>query len=295
MQISGDIRDYKFLKKLFFESKLNGKPIEAVIHFAGLKAVEESVENPLLYWDVNVGGSINLLRVMDEFRCRTIVFSSSATIYAPKTDELLKEDSDIAPLNPYGQTKAAIEQILSDLFQHTDQQWRIANLRYFNPIGAHQSGEIGESPLGKPNNLFPYISQVAVGARDILNIFGNDWPTPDGTGIRDYIHVMDLAEAHHAALEYLLDNESILTNLNIGTGKGTSVLELINTFINVNDCKVPYTFCNRRLGDVPVSVANNELAIKTLNWHPKRSLEDICRDGWKWQMLNPQGYLNKAI
>lgn len=293
--VEGDIRDYKLLSKIFIDSSRNGKPIVAVIHFAGLKAVEESVREPLLYWGVNVGGATNLFRVMNDNNCRTVVFSSSATIYAASSETSLSESSDIRPINPYGETKVAIEQILNNLYNSCVGEWRIANLRYFNPVGAHPSGEIGECPSSEPNNLFPYISQVAIGSRKSLHIFGNDWPTPDGTGVRDYIHVMDLAEAHCAALEYLLGNESRIINLNIGTGKGTSVLELLKTFEEVNGCKVPYIFSSRRRGDLPITVANNQLAIRTLNWTPKRSLRDICRDGWQWQLLNPFGYSSKPI
>jgi len=288
--IAGDIRDGELLDKIFVNSRLNQTPIEAVIHFAGLKSVEESEQQPLLYWEVNVGGSISLFRAMETNNCRTIVFSSSATIYGPSVEQTLREDSKISPSNTYGQTKVAIEQILGQLCKNSFKDWRVANLRYFNPVGSHPSGEIGENPSGKPNNLFPYISQVAVGGFEVLNIFGNDWPTPDGTGVRDYIHVMDLAEAHFSALEYLLKSEPELINLNIGTGKGTSVLKLLDTFEKVNGCKVPYVFADRRIGDVASTVANNELAIATLNWQPKRSLEDICRDGWKWQKFNPSGY-----
>ncbi len=293
-EVRGDIRDYKLLSKVFVEAIKNNAPIEAVIHFAGLKSVEESVREPLLYWNVNVEGSRNLFRVMDENNCRTIVFSSSATIYASSTDNLLTEASELKPCNPYGKTKLAVEELLRDLFENSENNWRIANLRYFNPVGAHSSGEIGESPLEKPNNLFPYICQVAIGSRKQLQIYGSDWPTPDGTGIRDYIHVMDLAEAHSAALEYLFSKQSKLLNLNIGTGKGTSVLELVKTFEKVNGCKVPYVFSARRLGDVSKTVANNQLSIRTLAWEPSRSLSDICRDGWRWQMLNPFGYSERT-
>ena len=288
--IKGDIRDYKLLNDIFITSRLTNKPIQAVIHFAGLKSVEESINSPLSYWDVNVGGSINLFRSMEENNCRTIVFSSSATIYASIFNSKLTEDSEIRPVNPYGNTKMSVENILGDIYKHTSKNWRISNLRYFNPVGAHHSGELGEDPFGKPSNLFPYITQVASGRHEKLYIFGNDWPTSDGTGERDYIHVMDLAEAHCAALKYLFEQDRKLINLNIGTGKGTTVLELLTAFENVNGCKVPYSFSARRPGDVPRSVACNELAISTLKWNPTRNLEDICRDGWKWQINNPYGY-----
>ncbi len=285
-----DIRDEKAVEKLFIRYKDLGNPIKAVIHFAGRKSVQESVLDPLLYWDVNVNGSINLLRVMDKYNCRTIVFSSSATIYGFSNSLPLKENSEIKPINPYGRTKVAIEQILNDTYNNQTDKWKIANLRYFNPIGAHSSGIIGESPIGIPNNIFPYITQVAAGILDQLSIFGQDWPTLDGTCVRDYIHVMDLAEGHIAALEYLNNFEKKLVNLNLGTGLGTSVLELIDTFEKVNNVKISKNFAGRRIGDSCKVVADNCLALSCLNWSPKRDLEKMCLDGWKWQILNPRGY-----
>tara|TARA_B100000965_G_C19592608_1_gene758617 strand:+ start:1901 stop:2947 length:1047 start_codon:yes stop_codon:yes gene_type:complete len=285
-----DIRDELILDKLFSNSMLAGNPIDAVIHFAGLKSVKESVINPLLYWDVNVNGSINLFKVMNRYQCRTIVFSSSATIYGQSNDLLIKENKDINPINPYGRTKAVIEKILHDIFYSQPDKWKIANLRYFNPIGAHPSGKIGESPIGIPNNIFPYITQVAAGVRDKLTIFGNDWPTIDGTGVRDYIHVMDLSEGHILALEYLFKTQSQIINLNLGTGIGTSVLELVNTFKRVNNKNIPISFDQRRAGDCCRLVADNSLAVSCLEWAPKRSLEEMCIDGWQWQLSNPQGY-----
>ena len=287
--INADIRNKGILEKLFVDSLNSDKPINAVIHFAGLKSVKESVRKPLHYWNSNVHGSINLLSIMNKYNCRTIVFSSSATIYGVN-DNKLKETSEINPINPYGKTKAAVERLLSDIFISNPNQWRIANLRYFNPIGAHHSGLIGESPKGIPNNIFPYITQVAAGNFEILNIFGNDWPTQDGTGVRDYIHVMDLAEGHKKSLEFLIENSPQFINLNIGTGKGTSVLELINTFEFVNKVNIPYKFSSRRDGDVSTLIADNSLAISCLDWKPKRSLIDMCSDGWQWQLLNPEGY-----
>ena len=285
-----DIRDENSLDKLFLRYQDLGNPIQAVMHFAGQKSVKDSVLNPLIYWDVNVHGSINLLRVMDKYNCRTIVFSSSATIYGLSNNLPLKENADIQPINPYGRTKVAIEQILNDIYNsHTD-KWKIANLRYFNPIGAHPSGMIGEAPMGIPTNIFPYITKVAAGIFDELTVFGKDWPTLDGTCIRDYIHVMDLAEGHIAALEYLNNFEDKIVNLNLGTGLGTSVLELIDTFEKVNNIKISKKFSSRRIGDSCTVIADNCLAVSCLNWSPKRNLEEMCLDGWKWQSLNPEGY-----
>ncbi len=282
--IECDIRNKKHLNQIFLSSSNSGNPIEAVIHFAGLKAVGESVKNPLFYWEINVGGSINLFRIMDDFDCKTIVFSSSATIYHNISKGLLDENSEIHPLSPYGKTKATIEKILETLYESERNKWNIANLRYFNPIGAHESGLIGENPKGIPNNLFPYINEVAIGRRNKLKIYGNDWPTFDGTGVRDYIHVMDLAEGHISALEFLLSKKGNYVNLNLGTSKGTSVLQLIETFEKVNNCKINYEFAERRSGDIASSIADNKLAISLLNWKPKRSIEDMCKDGWRWQI-----------
>ena len=289
--IKGDLRNYELLNKIFSDSNDNNKPIKGVIHFAGLKAVEESFKKPLLYWDNNVFGSINLFKVMELFSCKIIVFSSSATIYGNASGMKIKEESIINPLNPYGYTKFTIERILNDIFNSSDKSWKIANLRYFNPIGAHESGLIGEDPINIPNNLFPYLCKVADKTYRELKIFGNDWDTNDGTCIRDYIHVMDLAEAHCAALDYLIKNKPKILNLNIGTGIGTSVLEMVNTFIKVNKVEVPFVFSKRRTGDVSSVIADNNLAIETLKWNKKRNLAVMCRDGWNWQVLNPKGYL----
>ena len=288
----GDIRDSFFLKKIFSESLKVNKPIKAVIHFAGLKSVEESVNNPILYWDVNVFGSICLFKVMEEYKCKIIVFSSSATIYGNAALNPITEKSLVQPFNPYGHTKASVESILVNIFQSEKQSsWRIANLRYFNPIGAHESGLIGENPLNKPNNLFPIICEVAKNKNEKLHIYGDNWPTIDGTGVRDYIHVMDLAEAHRSALEFLFNNDPQVANINIGTGIGTSVLELVQVFKSVNGCDVPYEICGRRKGDVANVIADNKKAISILNWQPQRSIEDMCRDGWRWQSKNKFGYL----
>ena len=275
---------------LFLEAKEKGKPIEGVIHLAGLKSVEESIKSPLLYWDNNVIGTINLLKTMKKFDCKTIVFSSSATIYGVVSSDPINEKCNINPNNPYGHTKAAIEFMLKGIFEGSKDKWRIANLRYFNPMGAHDSGLIGENPSDLPNNLFPIICNVAQGKFGKLKIFGNDWPTLDGTCVRDYIHVMDLAEAHTRALDFLFSNKAQLIDLNIGTGIGTSVLELIEKFSKVNNCSVPFSYTGRRLGDAPVVIANNDKALSVLNWKPKRNLEDMCKNGWEWKKNNPLGY-----
>jgi len=285
----GDLRDKEFIDYVFKKSGNEAKPIQGVIHFAGLKAVAESVLNPMKYWENNLIGSFNLIKSMLENNCRTIVFSSSATVYGKTSDTLIKESSQIQPINPYGSTKFAVENLLNDIFRAKKDKWRIAILRYFNPIGAHPSSLIGENPLQKPNNIFPLIINAAYEQKD-LKVFGNDWPTHDGTCIRDYIHIMDLADGHIKALDHLMTNSSQLINLNIGTGHGYSVLDLIKTFEIINNVKVPFKFSDRRKGDVCKLVANNLRAKKILNWHPNRSIEEMCRDGWQWKLLNPNGY-----
>ena len=287
--IEGDIRDNQLLDNLFRKYK-NKDKIEAVVHFAGLKAVGESVEKPLLYWDVNVNGTRCLLQSMQENKCNTIIFSSSATIYGISSSKQLTEDDPINPINPYGNTKAAIEKILSDVNTSNPKVWRIACLRYFNPVGAHPSGLIGENPFEKPNNLFPFITQVAIGKREKLNIFGNDWPSTDGTGIRDYIHVMDLADGHRDSLALLLKNPPQIMHLNLGSGNGVTVLEMVKAFEKVTGKKIPFEFVGRRPGDVFISVANPGLALQTLGWSTKFSISDICNHGWNWQQKNPNGY-----
>ena len=287
---NGDLRNIEYLKKIFSEEFNTGKPITGVIHFAGLKAVSESVQNPLLYWENNLMSTINLLKVMESNECKNIVFSSSATVYGLTNKLNISENAQLKPTNPYGNNKEAIEKLLSDLFFSSSKNWRVANLRYFNPIGAHKSGLIGENPLGIPNNLFPLILKVASKSLPEIKIFGNDWPSSDGTCIRDYIHVMDLAEGHLKTLEYLLNENSQIININLGTGKGTSVLELINTFQQINKVKIPIKFVCRRKGDVFRLVADNSLAKTILNWLPSRNIEDMCADGWKWTLLNPNGY-----
>ena len=286
----GDIRDEDTIKEVFEYAKLRSFLIDGVIHFAGLKAVGESVIKPLQYWDVNIKGSISLLKVMQKYGCKTIVFSSSATIYGEGSPYPLPESTKIKPKSPYGDTKASVEVLLENIFSSSNDSWRIASLRYFNPIGAHRSGLFGEFPSDKPNNIFPFICRVATGEYDELKIFGNDWPTKDGTGVRDYIHVMDLAEAHKSALNFLIKGKPQFVKVNIGTGKGKSVLELVKTFEKVNKCKIPFVFVKRRKGDAPFIVAQNDLAISLLNWYPKMSFEDMCIDGFRWQRNNPNGY-----
>ena len=286
----GDINNLDDIEKVFQLSFKLRKKIESVIHFAGLKSVYDSVKNPLNYWDTNVGGTINLLKIMDKYNCKSIVFSSSATIYRAKADKLLNENDTCEPINPYGNTKFSVETMLQDLFNSQPSQWRIVSLRYFNPVGAHDSALIGENPLGSPNNIYPRLTQAAIGKIKEIKIFGSDWPTPDGTGVRDYIHVVDLAEGHLLALEYISKRKPQILKLNLGTGKGTSVLELINTFQQVNNVKIPYRFVERRDGDNAFVVADNSLAKSILNWEPYRNLEEICRSGWNWQLKNPEGF-----
>ena len=282
--LEGDVRSSRDLERAF-----SGEPVDAVIHFAGLKAVGESVAKPLLYWDVNVAGSRCLLAVMQAHGCRTLVFSSSATLYGYPEQVPIPETAPIQPINPYGHTKDAVERMLADL-AGSEPGWRIACLRYFNPVGAHPSGRIGEDPNGIPNNLFPFVSQVAVGRRETLSVFGGDWPTPDGTGIRDYIHVMDLAEGHQRAVEVLMTEEPQLLTLNLGSGQGHSVLEVVHAFEKASGKAVPYAVVDRRPGDAAATVADPSLAQQRLGWRTQRSLEEICRDGWAWQSANPEGY-----
>ena len=279
---NGDIRDKLFLENVFKEAQKRNMPINLVIHFAALKAVNESVHNPIEYWNNNVLGTINLVEVMSKNDCFKLVFSSSATIYKPILNRQICEDSEIGPINPYGNTKLAIEKFLSDLFRSNYSKWKIVSLRYFNPVGAHTSGNLGENPKGIPNNLFPILLKVALKKQDYLRVFGNDWPTKDGTCVRDYIHVMDLAEAHASAMNYLNETKPNIIGINIGTGIGKSILEIIETFKKVNDCDLPYKFIDRRPGDAPYVVADNSLAFKTIKWIPSRNLEDMCRDSWNY-------------
>ena len=290
-----DLKNERKVEAVFQEAYSNNKKIEAVIHFAGLKSVSESISEPLKYWQNNVNGTINLLKIMEKFNCKTLVFSSSATVYKAKSDKLLKEDDICFPVNPYGYTKLTIERILCDLYNSDPFNWRIVSLRYFNPVGAHYSGLIGEDPLGKPNNIYPQITRVGIGKLEEIKIFGSDWPTKDGTGVRDYIHVMDLADGHLSALNHLMNEKPQNLTINLGTGKGISVLELIKMFQKVNEVNIPYSFVNRRPGDNPYVVADISLAKLILNWEPKYSFEDICRSGWNWQLKNPNGYENKNL
>ncbi|MDP4880741.1 MAG: UDP-glucose 4-epimerase GalE [Cyanobium sp. MAG_137] len=286
--VEGDIRSAADLERAF-KAAPAGQPISAVVHFAGLKAVGESVREPLRYWDVNLCGSRQLLEAMQAHGCRSLVFSSSATLYGMPELVPIPESAPIQPINPYGHSKAAVEQLLADLAA-SEAGWRIARLRYFNPVGAHPSGRIGEDPRGIPNNLFPFVSQVAVGRRDCLQVFGGDWPTPDGSGIRDYIHVMDLAEGHRAALDVLLAEPPQLLSLNLGSGQGHSVLEVVRAFELASGRSVPYAVVERRDGDAASTVADPRLATTRLGWRTHRSLEEMCRDGWAWQQANPEGY-----
>ncbi len=279
----GDIRNSAFLKDVFLEAKYKNNPIEGVIHFAGLKSVSESSLNPILYWDVNVNGSINLFKIMEENNCRTILFSSSASVYGDSQEIPFKESAQIKPYNPYGYTKSAVENILNNIFNSDSARWRICQLRYFNPIGSHPSGLIGENPKNKPENIFPYICQVASGFREKLYVYGNDWPTPDGTCCRDFIHVVDLAEIHKKALEFLFNKKGVNLTLNVGKGLPYSVLELINTFERVNNVKINYEFASRRIGDIAISYADTSKIFRLLKWKPLRSIEDMCIDGWNWQ------------
>jgi UDP-glucose 4-epimerase len=292
--VEGDIRDPLALDQAF---RSRPGSYDAVIHFAGLKAVAQSVDQPLLYWDVNVAGSQRLLAAMERHGCHTLVFSSSATVYGYPERIPIPETAALQPINPYGHTKAAVEQMLADLAAKLTGAaggdpcpWRLARLRYFNPVGAHPSGQIGENPLGPPNNLFPFVSQVAVGRRQKLQIFGGDWPTPDGTGIRDYIHVMDLAEGHLAALETLWNEAPQLLTLNLGSGNGHSVLEVVRAYEQASGRRVPFDMVPRRAGDAAQSVADPAEAERRLGWRVQRDLAAICRDGWNWQNQNPEGY-----
>ena len=262
--------------------------IDAVIHFAGFKAVGESVAQPLKYYANNIGGTVSLLKALDATSCRTLVFSSSATVYGDPASVPITEGFPTSHTNPYGHGKLVCEEMLAAL-RVADPAWRLGVLRYFNPVGAHPSGLIGENPSGIPNNLMPYVTQVAVGARPFLNVYGDDYPTPDGTGVRDYIHVQDLAQGHVAALRYLQSTGKSFT-ANLGTGKGYSVLELVQAFEEASGKPIPYKVAPRRAGDIAQCYADPTLAHQLLGWQATRTLKDMCTDAWRWQSNNPNGY-----
>lgn len=275
--IEGDVRDEALLARIFAEH-----PIEAVVHFAALKAVGESVRQPLAYYDNNVAGTVVLLRAMQKAGVRSLVFSSSATVYGEPASVPIREDFPLSATNPYGWTKLMMEQVLADVDAAEPGQWRIARLRYFNPVGAHESGLIGEDPQDVPNNLLPYVAQVAVGMRESLSVYGDDYPTPDGTGVRDYIHVCDLADGHVAALRYLREHPGLLT-VNLGTGRPVSVLEMVRGFERASGRPVPYRVVARRPGDVAQCWADPALAEQLLGWKAHHGLDRMCADAWRWQ------------
>ncbi|HUR90622.1 MAG TPA: UDP-glucose 4-epimerase GalE [Ramlibacter sp.] len=279
----GDVAD-----KALVGALLRRHEIKGVVHFAADKSVGESVAQPLKYYRNNVAGAISLFESMQDAGCEVLVFSSSATVYGDPATVPIREDFPRSFTNPYGQTKLMCEDMLGAICA-ANAQWKVAVLRYFNPVGAHQSGLIGEDPSGIPNNLMPYISQVATGKRDALSVFGDDYPTPDGTGVRDYIHVMDLAEGHVAALETLMGKSSGFT-LNLGTGQGYSVLDVVKAFEKASGRKVPYRIAPRRAGDVAQCYADPALAREVIGWEAKRSLDEMCADTWRWQSANPNGY-----
>ena len=279
-----DVRDKERLTRVFEQYSIDG-----VIHFAGLKAVGESVEKPIEYYDTNVGGTFILAEVMREFNCRTFVFSSSATVYGDPHTVPIKEDFPLSVTNPYGRSKLMIEEFLQDVFV-ADDSWHIALLRYFNPVGAHKSGLIGEDPNDIPNNLIPYISQVAVGKLEKLSVFGGDYDTHDGTGVRDYIHVVDLAKGHVKALQALKSKPQVLI-VNLGTGNGYSVLDMVKAFEKASGKNIPYQIVDRRPGDIATCYADPTFAVEKLDWKVEYELDEMCEDTWRWQSMNPNGYL----
>jgi UDP-glucose 4-epimerase len=281
--VQGDIRNKDDLSSVFEQYS-----IDAVIHFAGLKAVGESVSLPLKYYDNNIVGTITLCEVMAKYQCKSIVFSSSATVYGDPHTTPIKEDFPTSATNPYGRSKLFIEEILRDIYV-SDNTWNIVLLRYFNPVGSHPSGSIGEDPLGLPNNLMPYIAQTAVGKLKTLNIFGDDYDTIDGTGVRDYIHVMDLAMGHVKAIEKISQFTEVMT-INLGTGNGYSVLEMVKNFEQASGKKVPYTIVPRRAGDIATCYADPSYAKEILDWEAKKDVYSMCKDSWRWQSNNPNGY-----
>jgi UDP-glucose 4-epimerase len=280
-----NLLDKSALERVFVEADT---PFDAVIHFAGKKAVGESVEQPLLYYHNNISGTLILCEVMSAFAVKNIIFSSSATVYGDPRTVPITEEFPLACTNPYGRTKLMIEEILQDIHV-ADKDWNVCLLRYFNPVGAHKSGRIGEDPDGVPNNLVPYISQVAVGKLQQLRVFGNDYPTPDGTGVRDYIHVVDLAQGHVKALGRLLSSPGVVI-YNLGTGKGYSVLEMVSTFAEVNNREISYEIVGRRPGDIAACYADPTKALVELGWKAQFGLREMCEDTWRWQKLNPKGY-----
>ncbi len=281
--VEGDIRNGDDLQKVFDSYK-----IDSVIHFAGLKAVGESVEKPLKYYDNNVNGTRVLCEVMRENGCKSIVFSSSATVYGDPHTVPILENFPLSATNPYGRSKLFVEEILRDLYL-SDNEWKIVLLRYFNPVGAHESGTIGEDPNGIPNNLMPFIAQTAVGKRESLSVFGDDYDTPDGTGVRDYIHVVDLADAHVKALDNINSFDEVMS-INIGTGNGYSVLDMVKAFEEASLKKVPYVIAKRRAGDIASCYANPSYAKEVLGWEATHSIKEMCEDTWRWQSNNPNGY-----
>jgi len=281
--VEGDIRDAAALQYAFDNYK-----IDSVIHFAGLKAVGESVEKPLEYYDNNINGTIVLCEVMRKNNCKKIVFSSSATVYGDPHTTPIKEDFPLSTTNPYGRTKLFNEEILRDLYT-SDNAWQVVLLRYFNPVGAHKSGTIGEDPNGIPNNLMPFIAQTAVGKRDYLNVFGGDYDTDDGTGVRDYIHVVDLADGHVKALQKIDALKEVLT-VNLGTGNGYSVLDMVKAFEKASNKKVAYKIVERRAGDIAKCFADPSYALEQLGWSATKGVEEMCQDSWRWQSQNPNGY-----
>jgi UDP-glucose 4-epimerase len=281
--IEGDVRDSPLLEKIFKKYRLSG-----VLHFAGLKSVAESVKSPLDYYDVNVMGTIALIQAMHSANVRNLIFSSSATVYGAPSRLPIAETAPYCPESPYGRSKMMVEKVLGDLFL-ADSRWGIACLRYFNPVGAHPSGLIGENPMGKPNNLMPFVAQVAAGLRCDLLVHGDDYSTIDGTGVRDYVHVVDLAEGHVAALRHVLSG-SAFTTLNLGTGQGLSVLQVIREFEQVSNRKIHFRIGPRRNGDVAAYWADVALAEQVLNWRARRGLKEMCADIWRWQITNPNGY-----
>ncbi len=283
--IEGDIRNKADLQKAF-----TNYGIDSVIHFAGLKAVGESVEMPLEYYDNNVNGTLVLCQVMSENNCKKIVFSSSATVYGDPATTPIKEDFPLSATNPYGRSKLFIEEILRDLFA-SDNSYQVVLLRYFNPVGAHSSGTIGEDPNDIPNNLMPFITQTAVGKRELLSVFGGDYNTPDGTGVRDYIHVVDLALGHVKALQKISSLTEVLA-VNLGTGNGYSVLDMVKAFEKASQKEIPYQIIGRRPGDIAICFADPSYAYEQLGWKATRGIDEMCEDSWRWQSQNPNGYAN---